>query len=696
MREACDDPASIEDAQSLCDAYLVDILVDIQFSKALGVDLGGFGTSGAGLESACEPFAPVYDHEFDRQCADDGKAIRTRCRTDIDSSLNFVLPPDWTYWEADDTSDIELALELVEFPDYFKVSCSQALKDALAEAGEEPAALTCSDPIDTSRGTFQDSYRCHLYRNDATECPDIKVNPDGLSFRKKFEHVDAPKIVLAKIRSQSEVKCSDSERYYEANQGWSGPVDPTVVINHNCPQLEEQYRRIHTLLPLPDSPFSWKNVVEIPWSFNVNNSRLLERATADLSMMRDRHDQSATVYRNRKDYLYAGVRQEPQPRTGSALFSTAMDQAGLAELFVAGNVGNGYGTAAWYAYDDTGEGEYHSEMNAGPHLVAQAMGQVPPGLDCASDLWQKEADEVLLIGPEAAAVLPPGELDRITKNIPLFEDFVGVLVYNVFTGDVLQGPGELPGFITAASAIGDAASYSSQLGRPPGIAGALLALASLAGELAGPVAEFLRGDGECLVTRGACGSWSVGKYEDDYSVKVSELGLDQASLSAAHAVLASASEAAAAKSQADYELPLLGPLGDAYAEVWGLDLAYLQARTETASVAGAESETPKTDYSRDQLIVSNPRHVYELMSYCHAGLSSGGSQAGWLGKDTHQGIMDFMQAVQDASEPSNPPVVQSLPAELGVCGMFTTLIWTTPKCYPPLSVGGFSGYGGST
>ena len=185
-------------------------------------------------------------------------------------------------------------------------------------------------------------------------------------------------------------------------------------------------------------------------------------------------------------------------------------------------------------------------------------------------------------------------------------------------------------------------------------------------------------DDECRVYRGACGSWSHQKYNPAYSVEVSKLELDYPEkFESALEFLTSHSKegkgmtinAQAVSVTAsivdphtgmvtpetktfdpNYQLPLMGPMGDEYREVWGFDVHYLKARTYPGVAAEDASEAIRGDSSWDSLIVSNPRHVYELMSHCTAGvsvdrtlLSFDGAQARWLGKDTHERIIDFMR-----------------------------------------------------
>ena len=84
--------------------------------------------------------------------------------------------------------------------------------------------------------------------------------------------------------------------------------------------------------------------------------------------------------------------------------------------------------------------------------------------------------------------------------------------------------------------------------------------------------------------------------------------------------------------------PLLGPLtavGEpastaAAAEVWGLDLYALQARYDRADTVYSTAQD-------EGLVVSNPRYVFEVMSYCNS-TDQSPVQSKWLSQTTHQRI----------------------------------------------------------
>ena len=90
------------------------------------------------------------------------------------------------------------------------------------------------------------------------------------------------------------------------------------------------------------------------------------------------------------------------------------------------------------------------------------------------------------------------------------------------------------------------------------------------------------------------------------------------------------------------ELPLLGPLDydspNPNTEVWGLDIHSLNNRKEFGALG-------------DPVIVSNPRHVFAIMSYCSPGGQSG-LQDRWLDRTAHGRIVEHIQHVNEVNPPA--------------------------------------------
>jgi len=77
-------------------------------------------------------------------------------------------------------------------------------------------------------------------------------------------------------------------------------------------------------------------------------------------------------------------------------------------------------------------------------------------------------------------------------------------------------------------------------------------------------------------------------------------------------------------------LPLLGPMGDPNEEVWGLDIDYMEDRYRLIEWL----------YQLNSLIVSDPREVYSIMSYCYYGLDNSNTQAIWMDSVYHGRIIE--------------------------------------------------------
>ena len=85
------------------------------------------------------------------------------------------------------------------------------------------------------------------------------------------------------------------------------------------------------------------------------------------------------------------------------------------------------------------------------------------------------------------------------------------------------------------------------------------------------------------------------------------------------------------------QVPLLGPNSfQADAEVWGLDLYGLRAKYSSEGALGGYSNS-----LHERLVVSNPRHVFALMSYCNT-VTRDLVQSTWLGATTHQRILAYI------------------------------------------------------
>lgn len=109
------------------------------------------------------------------------------------------------------------------------------------------------------------------------------------------------------------------------------------------------------------------------------------------------------------------------------------------------------------------------------------------------------------------------------------------------------------------------------------------------------------------------------------------------------------------------DFPLLGPLGNGHdKEIWGLDIGYIQSRYDNSLPDFAEN-----------LIVSNPRRVFAITSYCRTKnyllndvdeSFKSNVQNGWLDSEHHQRIIDFINHVSPVEKiaRASSPVLSDL------------------------------------
>jgi len=79
-------------------------------------------------------------------------------------------------------------------------------------------------------------------------------------------------------------------------------------------------------------------------------------------------------------------------------------------------------------------------------------------------------------------------------------------------------------------------------------------------------------------------------------------------------------------------LPLLGPIGNIHREVWGLDIDLMEDRYRSTEWLN----------QLNSLIVSDPREVYSIMSYCFHSLSNHDTQAIWMDAFYHNSIIEYL------------------------------------------------------
>lgn len=91
----------------------------------------------------------------------------------------------------------------------------------------------------------------------------------------------------------------------------------------------------------------------------------------------------------------------------------------------------------------------------------------------------------------------------------------------------------------------------------------------------------------------------------------------------------------------EMQRPLLGSIENNMAEIWGFDTRLFALRN------GGVSSLP------DTLIVSNPRQVFSLMSYCDAGITS--NQVRWMDEFHHSRIIDRAKNSNTSLRTNTPP-----------------------------------------
>ena len=501
--------------------------------KGQAAETGGSVVVYAALDGKGKPLAA---QQVEHACEADTAAARSRCRADVDASLNFVLPDDWT-WAVPNPLFVpnltitrttmpppvppaltasSLSLQLAGFPSHVQVVCSEAFT-ALAKA-------SCPG------GT-----------------PTVQVS---------FTDVNAPKVVLAGVTLKSTTGGADTT----ANP--RPCLDGQGALTGNCGYLREQYERLFATLPLPtageERAFSAANVVDVA-AFNCElenrgNAAAARQAAAageqtpqaivqqcgdakvgggNDGLLKKLADAVAAKRRkaghSNKEYLYGAVLdyEVPDPVVPGGVFA---GQGGGSNGEIPKD---SYDNPVWYTHY-VGYGQPSKRMNLGAHELGHAMGQYHP----------RPAGGGQFCGESGGRDYPAS--------------------HTVSYGQL--GLAQLASFKIIYPDIQVADSYHS---------GAFLF-------------RFLKLDGN---TQRA--------------------------------------------------LPLLGPLTSRAAEVWGLDLRYLTARAATGTL--------QTD--QDQLVASNPRHVYSLLSYCTPSIRKdaegnehlfGGFQAGWLDSHYHAQLIHYM------------------------------------------------------
>ena len=90
--------------------------------------------------------------------------------------------------------------------------------------------------------------------------------------------------------------------------------------------------------------------------------------------------------------------------------------------------------------------------------------------------------------------------------------------------------------------------------------------------------------------------------------------------------------------------PLLGPLGDPYTEVWGLDTRIVMS----------------SDYSfNKEIAVVDPREIFSIMSYCHHNANSV-NQGKWMDSYHHQAIIEFLSRLEGPYYTSEEATISDL------------------------------------
>ena len=90
--------------------------------------------------------------------------------------------------------------------------------------------------------------------------------------------------------------------------------------------------------------------------------------------------------------------------------------------------------------------------------------------------------------------------------------------------------------------------------------------------------------------------------------------------------------------------PLLGPLGDPYTEVWGLDTRVVMP----------------SDYSFNRKIaVVDPREIFSIMSYCHHNANSV-NQGKWMDSYHHETIIEFLSRLEGPYHTSAEAIISDL------------------------------------
>ena len=502
-------------------------------SQIAGGDEAGSVVVYAALDGKGKPLAA---QQVARVCEPDTVAARSRCRGDVDSSLNFVLPDSWVAPVVDLSYQDRITatgttvpgptapprprlegsavtLQLVGFPSHVQVVCSEAFT-ALAKA-------SCPG------GT-----------------PSVQVS---------FTEVKTPRIVLANVDLRTVPSGRDT-------MDDPSPCGETIgAIDDHCGDLREQYERIHSLLPLRTvgRGFGTGNVTRIE-AFNIalqqpgeacagndgdceaTNSGLLKKIAQGLED--ERKASRKTRGHSDKTHLYGAVISKKVPSGGIG------GRGGFDNNLSTTN----YDTAVWYTDGKGKKGQTGRQMNTGPHEVVHAMGQRHTSLD----------GQVGFCGEKASR-----------KGRDDYADEVPVSALG------------LKGLASYATAKQDVQSH--------------------AGPIDYPVFDFLNGQ-------------KLGLHDSDPANEAT----DDANM-----------------------VPTLGPVGDPYAEVWGLDLRYLAGRVARKPDRADGQPGPATGLAagRDKLVASNPRFVFELMSYCGLeGKSLAGYQYRWLGRHYHAKLVDYM------------------------------------------------------
>ncbi len=137
-------------------------------------------------------------------------------------------------------------------------------------------------------------------------------------------------------------------------------------------------------------------------------------------------------------------------------------------------------------------------------------------------------------------------------------------------------------------------------------------------------------------------------------------------------------------------LPLLGPIGNANREIWGLDIDFMRER-----YASTQWQT-----QLNSLIVSDPREVYSIMSYCFHSLKNYDTQAIWMDAFYHRHIIEYLnqedtqtEGSQDASRVMSSDMffgeISFSESDGSTSGVVLDRIYSRPRQVRPITSGDY-------